>query len=181
MSRFAYRFSLAAALAATVSMVATPAFAAPLPAIAAPAAPLVYNATAHDGAVQNRYRGWSQYGRYHNRHRGGIDGGDVLAGVLVLGGIAAIASAASNSNRDRDYRDDNRYRNDDSYRYRDNRPQAQDRYQDGYDRGYRDGQEAGNGDPGYRGSSADDGQWNDDAYARARDAQDPSFAYGNGY
>ena len=178
MSRFASRFSVAAALAATISMVATPAFAAPLPAVAAPVAPMVYSATAHDGAVQNRYRGWSQYGRYHNRHRGGIDGGDVLAGVLVLGGIAAIASAASNSNRNhnRDYRDDYRYRND-TYRYRDSQPRSQDNYQDGYDRGYRDGQDASNGS-GYRGSSADEGQWNDDAYARARDSQDPSLAYG---
>lgn len=39
-----------------------------------------------------RSRGW----RGRNR---GIDGGDILAGALIIGGIAAIASAASNSSR----------------------------------------------------------------------------------
>lgn len=45
----------------------------------------------------------------HYRHNDRIDGGDVLAGVLILGGIAAVASAASKSNRDRSNSDD-RYR-----------------------------------------------------------------------
>lgn len=47
-----------------------------------------------------------------DRDRGGIDGGDILAGALVLGGIAAIAAVASN-------RDDDRYdrRHDDYGRY----------------------------------------------------------------
>jgi hypothetical protein len=52
-------------------------------------------------------RGWGGYGGHHRHHNRGIDGGDVLAGVLILGGIAAIASAASKSSqqkRDRDYR-----------------------------------------------------------------------------
>ncbi len=51
-------------------------------------------------------------------HRGGIDGGDIVAGALVIGGIAAIAAAASNNNNDRygygdwnDGRYDNRYGN----------------------------------------------------------------------
>lgn len=182
MSRFVTRFSVAAALAAGVSMVASPVFAAQLPAVPAPAAPVVYNATADSGAVQNRYRGWSPYGRSYYRHRGGVSGGDVLAGVLVLGGIAAIASAASNANnRDRDYYRDREYRNrDDNYRYRESQPQYPDRYQDGYDQGYRDGRDTGNaGDGYYRGSSNDDRQWSNEDYARARDAQDPSFAYGS--
>lgn len=57
-------------------------------------------------------------------HRGGIDGGDIIAGALVIGGIAAIAAAASN-NRDDGYRydRDGRY---DRYGYGDGR---------GYDRG----------------------------------------------
>lgn len=38
------------------------------------------------------HRRWSRH-----RHNGGIDGGDLLAGVLVLGGIAAIASAIGKS------------------------------------------------------------------------------------
>lgn len=48
--------------------------------------------------------GWDG-GRY--RHHDGIDGGDVLAGILIIGGIAAIASAASKakrSEREGDYR-----------------------------------------------------------------------------
>jgi len=34
-------------------------------------------------------------------NRGGIDGGDIIAGALVIGGIAAIAAAASSNNSDR--------------------------------------------------------------------------------
>ncbi len=59
-----------------------------------------------------RYRGR----RGWRRHRRGVSGGDVLAGVLILGGIAAVASAAnSNNRRERenrryeDRRDDRRY------------------------------------------------------------------------
>ena len=40
--------------------------------------------------------GWG--GGRHWRGDRGIDGGDVLAGLLIIGGIAAIASAASNAN-----------------------------------------------------------------------------------
>lgn len=46
-------------------------------------------------------RGWggSHWGG-HRHHRGnGIDGGDVLAGLLILGGIAAIASAADKADK----------------------------------------------------------------------------------
>ncbi len=35
----------------------------------------------------------------HHRHGGGIDGGDVLAGLLIIGGVAAIATAASKADR----------------------------------------------------------------------------------
>ncbi|MDE8651388.1 hypothetical protein [Novosphingobium album (ex Liu et al. 2023)] len=51
-------------------------------------------------------RGWGD-GHHHRRHGDGIDGGDVLAGLLILGGIAAIAGAASKSSddqRDEPYR-----------------------------------------------------------------------------
>lgn len=34
---------------------------------------------------------------YRHRDRGGIDAGDVIAGVAIIGGIAAIASAIGNS------------------------------------------------------------------------------------
>jgi hypothetical protein len=63
--------------------------------------------------------GWG--GGRHWRGDRGIDGGDILAGLLIFGGIAAIASAASKSNsrntsRDQDYRDrDAQYRNDPQY------------------------------------------------------------------
>ncbi len=57
-------------------------------AIAAPAGGWSPSAdVAHD-------RGW---GRHH--HDDGIDGGDLLAGILILGGIAAIASAASSASK----------------------------------------------------------------------------------
>ncbi|MCT2400136.1 hypothetical protein [Novosphingobium mangrovi (ex Huang et al. 2023)] len=45
-------------------------------------------------------RGYDRGYPRHHHHRGGIDGGDVLAGLLIVGGIAAIASAASKSNRE---------------------------------------------------------------------------------
>ena len=44
-----------------------------------------------------------------DRHDGGIDAGDVVAGALVIGGIAAVAAAASDNDRDRDYRDGRDY------------------------------------------------------------------------
>ncbi|MFN3475702.1 MAG: hypothetical protein ACK4ZW_16805 [Blastomonas sp.] len=53
-----------------------------------------------------RNRGW----RGRNR---GIDGGDILAGALILGGIAAVASAASNSSRNRNGPNDRHSYNDD--------------------------------------------------------------------
>ncbi|MEZ5744472.1 MAG: hypothetical protein R3D89_12320 [Sphingomonadaceae bacterium] len=71
-------------------------------------------------------RGW------HHRDRG-IDGGDVVAGILIIGGIAAIASAASNANKNKRYRDsrDDDYRDyrDRDYRERDGR-YGDDRYDD---------------------------------------------------
>jgi len=95
--------------------------------------------------VSDRAQGWGDYrgNRGHRRHRDGISGGDILAGILVIGGIAAIASAASKKNRERryeerDYRSENQryeepdYRNE-NQRYED-RPTA-DRYDDRYDRG----------------------------------------------
>ncbi len=65
--------------------------------------------------------------RHWRNHDRGIEGGDVLAGVLILGGIAAVAAAASNSSAKRareasDYRypetryPEARYPSDDQYR-----------------------------------------------------------------
>jgi len=67
-------------------------------------------------------RGWHG----HRHHRGGVDAGDVFAGLLIVGGIAAIAAAASKSNRekrDRDYR--NRYPEPDYRDYPQDRDQDQ--------------------------------------------------------
>lgn len=67
--------------------------------------------------------GWG--GRGWHRDRGGIDGGDVLAGLLIIGGIAAIATAASNADKkNRNARDD------DSYRYRPEDDRRDDRRDD---------------------------------------------------
>ena len=119
MAHFSSRLAVSGALLALFSMASAPATAAQLPVQhgirdVAPTGVAQGWDAANDKA--ERYRGW--YGGRH-RHRGGIDAGDVIAGVLVLGGIAAIASAASKSNKDRDYRDDypdRDYRSDD---YRD--------------------------------------------------------------
>jgi hypothetical protein len=75
------RSAAALALAASFSMAATPALA----------------------------RGWGDGWGGHYRHRDRVDGGDILAGILIIGGIAAIASAASKANKQRqdqrDYRE----------------------------------------------------------------------------
>ncbi|HEX8533289.1 MAG TPA: hypothetical protein VF662_03915 [Allosphingosinicella sp.] len=52
--------------------------------------------------------------RYYRHNRGGIDAGDVIAGVAIIGGIAAIASALDNDGRRYGY--GNRYRYRDDYR-----------------------------------------------------------------
>ncbi len=113
---------VAASLAA-FTMLATPAFAAAGPAHA----PRATSATAlpHDVAANRGRGGWGNNGwgnrwngGWGRRHNDGIDGGDVLAGVLVLGTIAAIASAASKNSRDKREQDVRRP-GDDSWRYGD--------------------------------------------------------------
>jgi hypothetical protein len=90
------RFAAATAIAVVFSMTAASASATELARPHAPVSVQAYDADAN--TAENRR--W----RRHHRHGGGIDGGDILAGVLILGGIAAIASAADND-RDREYRD----------------------------------------------------------------------------
>jgi hypothetical protein len=68
------------------------------------------------------YRRWRR-----DRHRGGVDGGDVLGGLLIIGVVAAAAAAIDKDKQERrrdrtegrdypypqrpyDYRDDDRYR-----------------------------------------------------------------------
>lgn len=111
------RTGAVAGLIAAVAMTATPSAAAELP-----AAPVSAQfGSFHEGFEQSRYDSdteiaqrhrrwgrWSRRGRHHRHNR--IDGGDVLAGVLILGGIAAIASAANNNDqRERVYRRDRNY------------------------------------------------------------------------
>lgn len=133
------RSAAALALAASLSMAATPVLAAALPsARPAPAAAVqgvLADAPAKD--VANGHRGgwgggWNRGWRGH-RDRG-IDGGDVLAGILVIGGIAAIASAANRSQQERREREagypDARYPDRDS---RDDYRRGSAGY--GYDRG----------------------------------------------
>lgn len=113
---------VAASLAA-FTMLATPAFAAAGP----QHAPRATSAAAlpHDVAANRGRGGWGNNGwgnrwngGWGRRHNDGIDGGDVLAGVLVLGTIAAIASAASKNSRDKREQDVRRP-GDDSWRYGD--------------------------------------------------------------
>jgi hypothetical protein len=86
------RFASAGALLAAVSMAATSLAAADFPRTVAPVSAGVLSTNGVN----------SQDRRWHRRDR--VDGGDVVAGVLVVGAIAAIASAASNAKREREYR-----------------------------------------------------------------------------
>lgn len=90
------RFTATAAIAAVFSMTAASASAIDLPHAAGPAKVQAWDENANT-AENGRHR-------HRHRHGGGIDGGDILAGVLILGGIAAVASAVENG-KDREYRD----------------------------------------------------------------------------
>lgn len=102
--------ALAGALAAA-TMAMTPAHAAP----AARSTPMAGHSFADAGVLSGVAE--AEYHRRYRRHHDRIDGGDVLAGVLILGGIAAIASAASN-NREREREERRRY---EERRYEDQR------------------------------------------------------------
>lgn len=116
--RYSKIFSAATASAALIFTGFAPAMAAPInPAIASPA-PIEIGQFGWSAEAE-KAEGWRGYrgNRGHRRHRNRIDGGDILAGILVIGGIAAIASAASKNERDRryedrDYRYDERRNND---------------------------------------------------------------------
>lgn len=88
-------FVSATALAAALSMAATPAAALDMPAVAAPADSYVEVNTGDAGEANQ----WRRYRRH--RHRG-VDAGDVIAGVVVVGALAAIIGSASSRNRNRD-------------------------------------------------------------------------------
>ncbi|MEO9633493.1 MAG: hypothetical protein ABJF89_07925 [Parasphingorhabdus sp.] len=126
------RFSALAASTALIFSGFSPAIAAPIQPEMAVTAPI--DASSLGWSADNETaEGWRGYrgNRGHRRHRGRVDGGDILAGILVIGGIAAIASAASKSNRDR--RDENRDYRSRNQRYDDRR--ADTRNDSRYNRG----------------------------------------------
>lgn len=96
-----FKLSAAPAILAAASLTATPVLAADLP------APVVVSTVDVDPTWEPGDDVAHNH-RYYRYRRNRVDGGDILAGVLILGGIAAIASAAKKSDsryRDRDYRD----------------------------------------------------------------------------
>lgn len=106
------KFSALAASTALVFAGFSPAMAAPMHPGSAVSTPIDAGALGWN-ADSDKAEGWRGYRGHRGRHRDRIDGGDILAGILVIGGIAAIASAASKNNRDRryedrDYRSENR-------------------------------------------------------------------------
>ncbi len=100
------RFASAAAAAAALSMVATPAAAVDLPAPFESAHGYTHVNTGDAGEAD----GWRRYRRHRDR---GIDAGDVIAGVVVVGALAALIGSASRSSRDRDRYEERRVRYDD--------------------------------------------------------------------
>ncbi|WP_068072929.1 hypothetical protein [Novosphingobium lentum] len=111
--RFGILAARGLALAACASLVSAPALAssiAPITARHVSVAPIAGWNPATERA--HEHGGWGRGGRgggWHG-HDDGIDGGDVLAGVLILGGLAAIIAAASSADRKH---------HDDAPRYRD--------------------------------------------------------------
>ncbi len=89
---FARSLLAAPAMLAALAMTATPVAAAPLPA-GMQSQPVPGAVGWRESAgVQHQYRRW------HHRRDRDVDGGDIVAGVLIIGAIAAIASAVSKNN-----------------------------------------------------------------------------------
>ena len=109
------KLTTSAALAAALSMIATPAAAAELPYVGlshvGSSDVEVQTGEAETQFNQRRYRGR----RYRNR---GVDAGDVVAGVLVLGAIAAIVGSGRSRDRNRTRERDRDYRERDDRRDR---------------------------------------------------------------
>lgn len=145
---FTKKFSATSACAAMIMLGMAPANAAPLAVNVTPKTPIATSTLGWNADVEtaNRHRrgygGFGVYGGYggyggYGRYRGGVDGGDILAGILIVGGIAAIASAAANSSRsryeDRRYEDrryeDRRYERERYERRDDNRRNEESRYE----------------------------------------------------
>lgn len=97
------RFAGATALAAAMSMAATPASALDMSMAAAPESIAPEANGLPVGADEANQ--WRRYRPYRHRHNRGVDAGDVIAGVAVVGVLAAILSSSSR-NRDRDRYED---------------------------------------------------------------------------
>ncbi len=110
MARLDRSFAAGAAMLAALSLGTPQAFALDLP--------VPGNAAAETLGVVEEAQDYHRHRRYDRR--GGIDAGDVIAGVVIIGAIAAIANA-SNSNRDRRQERVEDYPRRDNVRYRDNR------------------------------------------------------------
>ena len=91
----------AATMTLSPVIAATPAKPKPKPPITVPIAlplshrPVLQAWTPADDTVYD-HRRWRRY-----RHHDGIDGGDVIGGLLVLGGIAAVAAAIDKDKQER--------------------------------------------------------------------------------
>lgn len=107
MSLITHKLAAATAVAAAFSLAATPAWAVELP--RAPGQQVAKAGTTD--AENRRHRGRHGHGGWDDDD---IDGGDILAGVLILGGLAAIASAASR-NREQSYPEPESYPDDIGY------------------------------------------------------------------
>ncbi|MFB0611042.1 hypothetical protein [Aurantiacibacter poecillastricola] len=109
MTRTPAHLASAAAFAAALSMAATPASALDLPVIAAPA-PAPMHAEVQDGdpGEANQWRRYRRDRHYRHHRRGGVDAGDVIAGVVVLGALAAIVGSSRDRDRDRERYDNRR-------------------------------------------------------------------------
>lgn len=108
-------FTAAPALAAALSLVATPVSGAALPTAGSDAA------LAAAPAWQSGDEAASYHRRYRNYRHNRVDAGDILTGVLIIGGIAAVAGAVKDAElenyRDRDWRyptDGEPFRDDDA-------------------------------------------------------------------
>ena len=82
---------------------------------------LALAATASLAATPAMARGWGGGWGGQYRHHDRVDGGDILAGILIIGGIAAIASAANKASKQRpdqgDYREPLPRQRDEAPRY----------------------------------------------------------------
>ena len=122
-----FRFAAKAAAAlACATMIVSPALAAPKP---RPKPPVPITIPLSAKPMVSASEPTAEYRRWRRDRRGGIDGGDVLGGLVILGTIAAVAAAVDNDKekrrrdrtqgRDYPYPENRSYDDRDEDRYRD--------------------------------------------------------------